>query len=320
MELRAMSINRVAEEALQLCERLLPENITIQLQLESAPWLFRGDGALLQQVLLNLLTNARDAMPQGGVVRLESENVAVDAQFSREHPEVQPGEYVRIGVSDAGVGIDEQTRRHIFEPFFSAKPKGTGLGLAVVYGLVKQLEGTIIVESQPGSGSRFDIYLPRVLASDASAERDAPPVDETRPRLRTMLVEDHPLVRSVLTRMLDQLGHQTIVAEDGQIALRLAAQQSEPLDALITDIGMPNMDGYELAEHMRSRYPDLGIVLVSGYDQYDRLHRAGSRTGLVFLGKPFAAAELDQALAEARAKARARSTRKRPRLFGPAAG
>lgn len=300
MDLRPMTMNEALEESMQLCESLMPENIAVSAELEEQPWQFDGDASLMQQVVLNLLANARDAMPSGGKIRLEANHVRLDESFALHHPDVTPGEYVHLGVMDTGSGIDAQTREHIFEPFFTNKKHGTGLGLAVVYGLVKQLRGYVYVESQVGLGTRFDIYLPRSRESAGSVEGEAAPSPSSLGRrLRVMLVEDNPLVRAVLERMLQSLGHIAVVAEDGAAALALLGHGGVPIDAVVTDIVMPGIDGYELADRLRLNRPDLGVVLISGYSDKLSLQGAAVRSTLVFLGKPFSAPQLAGALASA---------------------
>jgi two-component system cell cycle sensor histidine kinase/response regulator CckA len=311
MVLHTLAVDAVVRETAQLCMRLLPENATLSVTLEPEPWLVNGDASVLQQILLNLLTNARDAMPDGGPIELSVQNVTLDATCGLGQPELGGGEYVRIRVQDCGIGMDVETRRRAFEPFFTAKPSGTGLGLAVVYGLVMQLGGAIQLDSQKGEGTRVDVYLPRVHGT-ATQPASAPASAGTGPRLSVLLAEDHVLVRAVLERMLVGLGHATAVAEDGEQALTLASSGMRP-QALITDIGMPGIDGYRLAELMRARFPRLAVVLISGHDTSEKLQRAKSELGFVFLRKPFTGAELDDAIGRARTQVESR----RPRLTGP---
>jgi signal transduction histidine kinase/ActR/RegA family two-component response regulator len=308
MVLQTVAIDGVVQETVSLCERLLPEHIAVRVTLPEEPWAVRGDTSVLQQILLNLLTNARDAMPDGGVIELRVENMHIDATCGLHHPELGGGQYVRLSVQDSGLGMDVETQRHAFEPFFTAKPSGTGLGLAVVYGLVMQLGGAIHLESQVGEGTRVDVYLPRVEGSAAESTASNPRASAGAP-LSVLLAEDHPLVRGVVERMLRGLGHAATVAEDGEKALSLADEAPRP-DVLITDIGMPGVDGYRLAELMRARFPRLAVVLISGYDTSDKLQQARSELGFMFLRKPFTAAELDDAITQARTQAEAR----RPRL------
>jgi two-component system cell cycle sensor histidine kinase/response regulator CckA len=314
MVLQTVSVISVAEETVQLCERLLPANVSLRTSLHGDTWPIRADTTLVQQIMLNLLTNARDAMPQGGVVSLETENVTIDDCFALQHPEVKPGDYVRLRIADSGIGMDAGTKERIFEPFFTAKKSGTGLGLAVVYGLVMQLGGTIQIESELGKGSRFDVLLPRVHEQLSVAP---PPLEggTTRERnLRVLLVEDNELVRGVLDRMLRGLGHDAALAEDGEKALERAREEGAP-QVLVTDIGMPGIDGYQVAEHLRRLFPAIGVVLISGYDDNERLQRVRAESEYVFLRKPFAATQLDQALTQAVAQTNTRA-RRVARMFG----
>jgi signal transduction histidine kinase/CheY-like chemotaxis protein len=311
MVLQTMSIEDVAGETVRLCERLFPENISLRVVLDEKPWPFRGDVTLVQQILLNLLTNARDAMPDGGVVELEVRNVTLDDGFALQHPEVKQGDYLCIRVKDSGVGMDADTQQRAFEPFFTGKRSGTGLGLAVVYGLVMQLEGAIRLDSKLGAGTSFDVFLPRVR-EEVSELTSLPPQEHSDLRLRVLLAEDHELVRGVLERMLRGLGHDAMVAQDGRSALELARAEAPP-DVLVTDIGMPGMDGSQLAELLRMRFPALGVVLISGYDDSEKLHRVQSEFGFVFLRKPFTAHELNEAVVHAKNRAE----KNRPRISSP---
>jgi signal transduction histidine kinase/ActR/RegA family two-component response regulator len=301
MVLRNLTVDDVVREAMQLYESLLPENVDVQVELEPEPWQFEGDVTMMQQVLLNLLVNARDALTTGGTIFIASENAVLDDAFALQHPDVTPGDYVRLSVVDAGIGMSSATLERVFEPFFSSKESGTGMGLAVVYGIVKQLRGHIFVASELGQGTRFDIYFPRVGASQNPASERDERVPHVTGRLNVMLVEDHPLVRAVLERMLESLGHTTSVSEDGMNALALARCPDTPLDVLVTDVVMPRIDGYALAERLRKERPGVGVVLISGYSESAALHGLASRSRFVFLRKPFTAVQLNEALCEARA-------------------
>ncbi|MDT4935470.1 MAG: two-component system, cell cycle sensor histidine kinase and response regulator CckA, partial [Pseudonocardiales bacterium] len=248
--------------------------------------------------------NARDAMPNGGKVTIESGNVLFEEPYSTGHFDVTPGEYVLLAVTDTGVGIDRSTLDHIFEPFFTTKEvgKGTGLGLATTYGIVQQAGGHISVYSEPGQGSVFKLYFPRV---DAIVEgRPLVPTDAMVGVGRLLVVEDEPYVRDMTTQLLERAGYEVVAVADPAEALAVA-QQLVPIDVLVTDVVMPNMSGIELAELMMDRYPSIGVVLLSGYtaETLD-LHRVTAR-GAMFVPKPVTSNALLQRVSQAVASRRA---------------
>jgi signal transduction histidine kinase/ActR/RegA family two-component response regulator len=306
MEVGPMTLNDAVEDCLKLAQRVIPEDIRLTTELRDGPWTFEGDRAQIQQVLLNLVTNARDAIPSGGTIKLTTENVTLDQEFARKNPEVTPGEYVRLTVSDDGAGMSEELRRRIFEPFFTTKGRaGTGLGLAVSYGIVKQLNGHISVQSAPGRGTQFDVYWPRSSAKLLGGPELLQPSSDALSRaLHVLLVEDDELVRTTALRMLEGLGHRVICAENGAEALRLAREVGEPLDLLLTDVVMPWMNGRELAARLIETRPELAVVYMSGYTQNVVLQKGVVEPGVILLKKPFSPTELAAALGRARALAR----------------
>jgi PAS domain S-box-containing protein len=248
----------------------------------------RADPGQVEQVLLNLVVNARDAMPAGGALTLETANVTLGDDYAAKHPLVAPGEYVVVSVSDTGVGMDAATLAQIFEPFFTTKGpgKGTGLGLATCYGIVKQNGGSISVYSEVGKGTVFRIYLPRLWEAASSRERPAPTAavggSET-----VLVVEDNDIVRRLAVRVLAASGYQVLEAGDGAEALRVYAAQQGRIALVITDVVLPGMSGKELADKLRQARPDQKILYTSGYSENTIAHQGVVDAGVHFLPKPY---------------------------------
>ncbi len=238
---------------------------------------------------MNLAVNARDAMPSGGKLTIETANVELDEEYAREHAGATPGPHVMLAVSDTGVGMDAETLTHIFEPFFTTKElgKGTGLGLATVYGIVKQSGGYVWVYSEPGRGTTFKIYLPRVEAAlDSAVPATAvPPVAGGRETI--LLAEDDPSVRAVVSDVLAQKGYRVLRAADGQAALEMARGQEARIHLLVTDLVMPGMTGRELAESLTAERPDVRVLYMSGYTDDAVVRHGVLEEGMPYLQKPF---------------------------------
>ncbi|MCC6527867.1 MAG: response regulator [Polyangiaceae bacterium] len=273
----------------KMLARLLGEDMQIETVRGEGLWLVEVDPCQLEQVLLNLVVNARDAMPRGGKVTIETENVQLDEAYAREHPDVTSGDYVRLAVSDTGEGMSEAVRARIFEPFFTTKPvgRGSGLGLSTVYGIVRQCRGHIWVYSEPGQGTTFKIYLPRALG-------DAQPLPARRPSARPLggterllVVEDEAPVRAVMVRTLRAGGYTVFEASNGVEALLKLKTLDERVDLLITDVVMPQMGGRELAVKVAEEQPALRVLYLSGYTENAIVHHGVLDAGLVFLPKPF---------------------------------
>ncbi len=284
---------KVLEPRLLLCrlepllQRLLGDDIRLQMRL-SGEGRVRADASQLEQVVLNLITNARDSSPRGGVVELATRDLALQAPDALEHPDVAPGRYVQLVVSDDGVGIPAAVLPQIFEPFFTTRAGGTGLGLATCYGIVKQSGGHISVRSELGKGSSFSVYLPCVDAPAGadSARPQGAPVPATGERV--LLVEDEAVVRSVVERTLQRARYDVVSATSAEDALATVAREA-PFDLLITDIMMPGMNGWELGERLGQRYPGLLVLYMSGYTEGAESESAARAP---FLQKPFLPAEL----------------------------
>jgi two-component system cell cycle sensor histidine kinase/response regulator CckA len=240
-------------------------------------------------VLLNLAINARDAQPSGGTIRIRTELVELDAAYARTNPDVRPGPYVKLEVSDDGVGMDQETREHLFEPFFTTKDRGqgSGLGLATVYGIVTQTGGHIAVESAPGAGSTFRIYLPRLDDETTIAEPQRRlRSEEVRGDEVVLLVEDDGAVRAMARQALAAHGYQVIEAGSGSEALRIESEHKGPIHLLVTDVVMPRMSGRQLAERIQRLRPEIRVVYMSGYTN-DAVLLRGVSPDTSFLHKPF---------------------------------
>ena len=265
----------------------------------------RADPAQMEQVIVNLAVNARDAMPTGGALTIELGNAALDETYTRGHPTVTPGPQVVLSVTDTGHGMDAETRSRIFEPFFTTKEpgKGTGLGLATVYGIVQQSEGFIWVYSEPGRGTTFKIYLPRV---DQPAEplHPRPSASAVHGKETVLLVEDEAPLRSLLHELLESFGYRVLEAPAGADALRVAQEHAGTIDLLLSDIVMPQMTGRELADRLSRHRPGIKVLFMSGY-------AAGSApqhevpSGAAYIEKPFTADALAGMMREVLEQARA---------------
>jgi PAS domain S-box-containing protein len=300
LEPRVLDVNRTVSEVQQMLRRLLVGDVVFVTDLSPDLWPVMADAGQLEQVLINLVVNSRDAMPDGGTLTIRTENADVRHRRSGGGPDTMPaGCYVRLSVADTGMGIDAETRGRIFEPFFTTKEsgKGTGLGLATVYGIVRQSAGYVEVESATGEGTTFSVYLPKTAA--AGDMRAAPALLPVRhARTETILVvDDDVAVRGVVRRILEGGGYHVVEAENGATAIE-AAESDPAIGALVTDMVMPEMGGRELALTLRGSFPDIAVLLMSGYANAPMLRTEIEDTGFAFLEKPFTASALLQAVAE----------------------
>jgi PAS domain S-box-containing protein len=299
LEPRVLNLNTIVAGAEKMLQRLIGEDIDLVTALATDLGAVRADPGQVEQVIFNLAVNARDAMPHGGKITLETTNVDVDVEYAQQHAPVTTGQFVLLSMSDTGVGMDADTQSRIFEPFFSTKEKGkgTGLGLATVYGIVKQSGGFIWVYSEPGQGATFKIYLPRV---DEPVSPPAPsrPLATAGGTETILIAEDAPGVRGVVHEVLKRQGYTVLASPDGKSALALAAGHSGPIHLLITDVIMPEMSGRQLADRMREIRPDVKVLFVSGYTD-DAIVRHGIlEPGIAFLQKPFSPTALARKVRE----------------------
>ena len=297
MKPQVLDLNATVERMFNLLPRLIGEDVHVTTELDPALLHVRADPTQVEQVLMNLAVNARDAMPTGGELRFRSRNVTLtEPPVSHAHV-FEPGRYVVLEVIDNGRGMDEPTRVRVFEPFFTTKELGTGLGLATVYGIVKQSRGFITVDSRPGGGSTFTIYLP---GTDAAVEPKPDPASETPAggTERILLVEDEASVRRLVKRTLEARGYTVVEASNGFEALSIAGDAAD-VDLLLTDMIMPGMTGLQVAEELRRRKPGLRVLYMSGYSKQTLEARAPGEPRLHLLQKPFGAARLAQYVRDA---------------------
>jgi two-component system, cell cycle sensor histidine kinase and response regulator CckA len=302
MEPKVLSVHTVVGEMEKMLRRLIGEDIDLVTSTVPDLWLVKADRGQIEQVVMNLAVNARDAMPSGGRLTIETANVEFDASTSHPTIALAPGKYVVLSVTDNGCGMDEKTQAHIFEPFFTTKEKGkgTGLGLATVYGVVKQSGGYIWVYSEPGHGTTFKIYLPKIEDEVPGASYDGLSDSRSVPRGSgvVLLAEDEKGVRDLTREYLETSGYKVLVAENGYTALELAALHAGPIDLLVTDVVMPGINGRELADRVRMVRPDIRVLYMTGYTDQAVVHRGSLAAGAVLLQKPFTLAALASKLRE----------------------
>ena len=296
---QVLDLNAVVSNLEKMLRRLIGEDIKLRTVLDPLLWRVKADPGQIEQVIMNLAVNARDAMPAGGNLTIETGNVELDEAYARNHATVKPGPHVMLAVSDTGVGMTPETKAHIFEPFFTTKEegKGTGLGLATVYGIVKQSGGSIWVYSELGQGTVFKVYLPMVsegLAADTvNEEGDAASGTET-----ILLVEDQEGVRSLIRLALESVGYKVLDTEDPEIALATCASHSGPIHLLLTDVVMPGLSGPLVAEKVIALRPDIKVVYMSGYTDDAVVHHGVLGHDAPFIQKPFSPAALRKKIRE----------------------
>jgi PAS domain S-box-containing protein len=296
---KVLDLNALVANMDRMLRRVIGEHIELETVLSPGLGSVRADAGQLEQVIINLAVNARDAMSEGGKLSIRTGNVEV-ARSSRLHADVRPGSYVKLTVADTGKGMDAEIMVHLFEPFYTSKEtgKGTGLGLSTVYGIIKQSGGEVVVESNPGRGATFTIYLPRITEPALSA-----PSHEAEPAIRAgtetiLLVEDELGVRQLVCEMLQRLGYQILQAGGGAEALQLFEQHKGSIDLLITDVIMPQMSGRELAQRLKLVQPSLKVLYISGYTDDMLAHHGVLESNVFLLQKPFAPDELAKKLRE----------------------
>jgi CheY-like chemotaxis protein len=297
IEPRVISLNTIVGELGRMLQRVIGEDIDLSTTLVEDLWSVRADPSQIEQVIINLAVNARDAMPHGGHLSIVTANIVLDQASPGCHLDARPGEYVTLPISDTGMGMDEEVRDRIFEPFFTTKgrEKGTGLGLSTVYGIVKQNGGHILVESQVGQGTTFQIYLPRTTESPVppTIRRKVPPTS-VKGTETILVVEDEIMVRELAVQILKAQGYQVLKAGHGIEALQIVQELDGPLHLLLTDVVMPKMNGKDLAERLQAQRPDVRVIFMSGYSENVIAEQGILDEGVVFVPKPFSLEVLTQ--------------------------
>jgi CheY-like chemotaxis protein len=292
---KVIDLNTVVTENLRMLERVIGEDIDLVMVPGEELGSVKADPGQVEQVIMNLAVNARDAMPQGGKLTIETANISLDEEYARFHESVKPGDYVMLAISDTGAGMDAETQNHIFEPFFTTKGlKGTGLGLSTVYGIVKQSEGYIWVYSEPGKGTTFKVYLPRVnyIGEPVSVQPAAAPPKAEYGHETVLLVEDEAKLRGLARQSLEGQGYTVIEAGDGIEAMQQAQAHRGPIHLLLTDVIMPGMNGRELAGQLAPRRPEMRVLYMSGYTENAIGHNGMLDEGINLLQKPFTLAAM----------------------------
>jgi nitrogen-specific signal transduction histidine kinase/ActR/RegA family two-component response regulator len=293
-------LNDLIRDMESLLRRLIGEEVVLIIRLDPQLGPIRADPGQIEQVLVNLVVNARDAMSTGGMLTIVTSNAQLDGAYARQHTGATAGAYALLSVSDTGVGMPREVQAHIFEPFYTTKEhsKGTGLGLATCYGIVKQHGGYIWFSSEVGQGSTFNVYLPRVDGPADPLPRHSKPTQMPRGDETVLLVEDEPTLRTLTARVLRDLGYTVLEAAHGAQAIELVLAQTQPLQLLLTDIVMPGMRGNQLAEQLVDRLPNLKVLFMSGYagSALDVQDWLGARAA--FLQKPFSSDLLARKLRE----------------------
>jgi nitrogen-specific signal transduction histidine kinase/ActR/RegA family two-component response regulator len=282
--------NTVVSQVSKMLRRLLGEDVDVVIVPRPDTGHVKADPGQMEQVIINMAVNARDAMPEGGRLTVSTGNVTLDERFTRQHTGLDPGEYVALTMKDTGVGMSEQTLVHVFEPFFTTKGsgKGTGLGLSTVYGIVKQSGGYITADSEVGTGTTFTIYLPRVdAAGETVKQADAMSAKRHAGSETILLVEDAEGVRAVARRILSEAGYTVLEADGGQAAIEQSTEHRGAIHLLLTDVVMPHMNGKEVAQHLGRSNPELKVLFMSGYTDDAIVHRGVLEPNIELLEKPF---------------------------------
>ena len=289
LEPKVIDLNAVVQNLDKMLRSLISENVDLRIHFAPDLDATRADPTQVEQVIMNLAINARDAMPDGGTLTIETANVTLDADYAARHVSVLPGEYVMLAVSDTGHGMDEDTKARIFEPFFTTKPlgRGTGLGLSTVYGIVKQHGGNIWLYSEPDKGTTFKVYLPTVDAVAESPGAAPNGVIQRKGHETVLVAEDDEPLRRLTYRALTNLGYTVLQADRASTALDLARRHKGPIDLLLTDVVMPDMNGRKLAETLRAARPTLRVLFMSGYPDGAITHHDMLEKGVAYLAKPF---------------------------------
>ena len=300
IEPKVVDLNGLVAGLEIMLSRLIGENIVLRTVLGKDLWAVKVDTGQFEQILVNLAVNSRDAMPDGGDLVIETSNVEFDESCCARHPDSHPGDLVLLAVSDTGHGMTEEIKAHIFEPFFTTKEKGkgTGLGLASTYGVVKQSGGMIEVCSEVGKGTTLKIYLPRVDGEIPAREKYDGPQDLLKGDETVLVVEDEDVVRNLCVTVLEKLGYRVLSASNGKDAIAVAREHGAPIGLLLTDVMMPGMNGAELATQLVLMYPDMKVLFTSGYTDDTIVHRGVLDDGVSFIAKPYSLSGLSKKIRE----------------------
>jgi len=292
LQLGPLDLNRTIDDLMKMLHRLIGENIDLQLSPGSALWMVNADRGQMEQVIINLCVNARDAMPDGGRLSIETRNVDLDDDYCTRHEWAKPGRYVRLSITDSGCGMDRETKSKIFEPFFTTKEqgRGTGLGLATVYGIVRQHEGLIHVSSAIGNGSKFSVYLPVTESTEEILPLTQGPVPGGHETI--LLAEDDEPLRFLAEKILTLAGYRILAAVDGEDALRLYRDHEQEIDLLLMDVVMPRKGGCVVYDEIRAVRPDIPCIFMSGYSENAMRIDFVLDQGFKLIQKPFNSADL----------------------------
>jgi two-component system, cell cycle sensor histidine kinase and response regulator CckA len=312
-----LDLNSLVDGLGKMLRRLIGEDVEIITSLKPDVGKINADPGQIEQVLINLVVNARDAMPTGGKITIETANVELDSAYSDMHIAAKPGSYVMLAVSDTGTGMDAATRKHIFEPFFTTKEvgRGTGLGLSMIYGIVKQSAGNIWVYSEPGQGTTFKVYLPQVKAEQREKASEQPQQSVVAASETILLVEDEEMVRKLACDILQTTGYQVLVARHGDEAIGICEAYAGTIDLMLTDVVMPRMNGRKVAESVRQFRPKMKVLYMSGYTDDAIVHHGALEAGTNFIEKPFTAESLTSKVRETLSKAREKNEEPVPLVF-----
>jgi len=289
LSMKVLNLNEVLQQNTELLKQLIRPSVEMTFSLAPDLWPIEGDASQLSRILMNLVANANDAMPEGGSLALETSNVVLDQVYASTHAETSPGEYVMLAISDTGSGMDSETASHIFEPFFTtkSKTKGTGLGLPTVYGIVKQHRGNIWVYSEPDHGTTFKVYIPRTFGKHFVTEPATEQLSKAQATETILVVEDDQTVRSLVLSILESEGYHVLSAEGPEQALQISNDFEGHIDLLLTDVMMPQMNGRVLCRQMRSSRSDLRVLYMSGYTNNIISRQGVLEPGVQFIQKPF---------------------------------
>jgi CheY-like chemotaxis protein len=286
---RVVDLNHIVDDLDKVLQRVIGEDISLITVLEPKLGRILVDPGQMEQIIMNIAVNAKDAMPNGGKITIETANVYQDERYTQKYLGFQPGYYVMLAMTDTGTGMDEETKSHIFEPFFTTKEegKGTGLGMSTVYGIVKQSNGHIFVYTEPGKGTTFKIYLPRIEGNAEPEGKEEVPVKVLNGTETILVVEDADSIRNLSREVLEVYGYRVLEAESGEDALKVSEEHEGPIHLMVTDIVMPGISVRDLADRLKTFRPQMKVLYMSGYTGNAIAHQGVLNPGTPFLQKPF---------------------------------